>query len=289
MTEASLAQDRRPSGIDREQAIRANIVVHTKMSESYNENEPHFRPENKAIVRSILEDLAHRTQGGRLVDLGCGTGFIIDLARDLFQEIDGVDITPAMLAKVDATQGTVTLHESQCESLPFADESFDVATAYSFLDHVSDYRLVFVEAARVLRPGGYFYADLIPNRAFWGAISDIERRYETIKSPYVHREIQANLHQHEQIDQHYDLEPGTFLAAEPWKTLTGGLDLEEVRDVALASGFSDVVATPHWFLAQGPVMHRQSFEDAETIDRYLTTILPMSLHLYKYLRFVMAR
>ena len=67
MTEASQAQDRRPSGIDREQAIRANIVVHTKMSESYNENEPHFRPENKAIVRSILEDLAHKKLGGGTV------------------------------------------------------------------------------------------------------------------------------------------------------------------------------------------------------------------------------
>ena len=279
----------RPKSVSEDDAIRANIAVHTKMSETYNENEPHFRPENKARVRSILEDLVGRTGRGKLLDLGCGTGFIIDVARDLFDEIHGVDITPAMLARVDASSDNVTLHESQCESLPFADATFDAATAYSFLDHVSDYRLILNEAARVLKPGGCLYVDLVPNRAFWTAISEIEKAETSGLSPHITREIDANLHQHERIDSEYDLEPGTFLAAEPWKTLTGGLDGEEVREAALAAGFSEVVVTPHWFLAQAPVMHTQSFDDAEVIDRYLGSILPMSLHLYKYLRFVMTR
>jgi hypothetical protein len=68
--------------------IRANVEVHSRMVEVY-QKEPHFRPENQARVRNILSALRRRATGGRLLDLGCGTGFIIDLARDLFDEIQG--------------------------------------------------------------------------------------------------------------------------------------------------------------------------------------------------------
>ena len=82
--------------------MRANIEVHTRMVDQYN-SEPHFRPENQAKVRKVLEELAARVGGGRLLDVGCGTGFMIHLAADLFEEIHGVDVTPAMMAKVDVS------------------------------------------------------------------------------------------------------------------------------------------------------------------------------------------
>ena len=69
--------------------IRANVEVHSRMVEVY-AKEPHFRPENQAKVRGVLADLRTRAKGGKLLDLGCGTGFIINLARDLFDEIHGV-------------------------------------------------------------------------------------------------------------------------------------------------------------------------------------------------------
>ena len=77
----------------------ANILVHSRMAAQYNEREPHFRPENRATVRARLQAL--RTEfGGRLLDIGCGTGFIIDIAADLFDDVKGIDLTPAMLERV---------------------------------------------------------------------------------------------------------------------------------------------------------------------------------------------
>ena len=35
--------------------VQANIEVHTRMADSYNRNEPHFRPENQEKVREILQ------------------------------------------------------------------------------------------------------------------------------------------------------------------------------------------------------------------------------------------
>jgi len=135
--------------------IRANVEVHSRMVEVY-AKEPHFRPENQAKVRGILADLRTRAKGGKLLDLGCGTGFIINLARDLFDEIHGLDVTPAMLEKIDTSRGNITLHNTNAERLPFGDGVFDVVTGYAFLHHLEDFRPVLREAFRVLKPGGLF-------------------------------------------------------------------------------------------------------------------------------------
>ena len=84
--------------------IDANIAVHSALAEVYEQDEPHFRPENKRKVSGRLAELAQRTGSASLIDLGCGTGFIIDLAREYLKKIRGCDITQAMLDRVK-TQG----------------------------------------------------------------------------------------------------------------------------------------------------------------------------------------
>ncbi len=151
--------------------VEANIQVHSRMAGTYNELEPHFRPENQAKVRRVLETLRARCGGGTLLDLGCGTGFIINLARDLFDQIHGVDVTQAMLDRVDRSSGNVTLHRAPAEHVPFPDGTFDMVSAYSFIHHTEDYWAVLAEARRVLKPGGICYVDLEPNKTFWDRVS----------------------------------------------------------------------------------------------------------------------
>ena len=110
--------------------LDANIDVHTRMVGRYDAEEPHFRPENQEKVRGRLKALRARVPGGRLLDVGCGTGFIIHLAVGVFEEIHGVDITPAMMARVRTDAGNITLHQSAAESMPLPDASFDAVTAY---------------------------------------------------------------------------------------------------------------------------------------------------------------
>ncbi len=268
-----------------QEVVEANIALHSSMATSYNEREPHFRPENLERVRGILKGVADRANGGKLIDFGCGTGFIINLAKDLFETIDGVDITQAMLDQVDTSSGNITLHNHVCESVPFEDNSFDVATAYSFIDHTADYSLILKEAARVLKPGGIAYIDLVPNAAFWNAIWMIEASGVETTSPHVLREINALLHQHSDVEKEFGLEEGTFLIAEPSKSQTRGLDDQEVIAYAKEFGMSEASVEPHWFIGQGPVMHERSFDEADAIDRHLRAVLPASLHMFKYLRF----
>lgn len=268
--------------------IQANIEVHTRMADRYNIDEPHFRPENRAKVRSVLETLAARASGGRLLDVGCGTGFIIDLAKDLFAKIDGVDVTRAMLDRVDCSGGNIELHEARAEALPFADATFDMASSYAFMHHVEDHHAILREVARVLRPGALFYIDLEPNKLFWQQMVALEERSETY-SDIVTREVQSVLHTDETVESDFGISSQTFRDAEPIKSVLGGFDPYEFRRDAIASGFGDCEITLDWYLGQGAILHGQSENDMKIIEAYLRRALPTTAHLFKYIRFVCVR
>ena len=106
---------------------------------------------------------------GRLLDLGCGVGFMIDIGRTRFRRINGVDATPAM-AETRRSLGPAEIEVLRRRtSTTFAPDpgAYDVVTAYSFLHHLFEPTRAFEMAARRPAPGGIFYADLDPNQDFW--------------------------------------------------------------------------------------------------------------------------
>jgi ubiquinone/menaquinone biosynthesis C-methylase UbiE len=227
-----------------------------------------------------------------MLDIGCGTGFVIDLLRDTFAEIHGLDATPAMLEQVDTTNGNITLHEGIAEELPFADESFDLVTAYSVLHHLADHRPVLAEAARVLRPGGVLYVDLEPNRAFWQAITRVEQEWShqlDALDEIVAREIQAVLHVQDGVRERFGIEAETFRSAEFIKSELGGFEPSEFEADARAAGFASCQTTYEWFLGQAALMHGDTPEHAAYVEAHLRRQLPVSAPLFKYLRFEAVR
>jgi ubiquinone/menaquinone biosynthesis C-methylase UbiE len=269
--------------------VRANIEVHTRMADSYNTLEPHFRPENQAKVRRVLEELSQRSGRGKLLDLGCGTGFIINLARDLFAEIHGVDITQAMLDKVDRSSGNITLHNTTAERLPFVDNTFDMVSAYSFLHHAENYRLILREAARVLKPGGICYVDLEPNKLFWEQLERLPQGDAAGISAILRKARDSVTKTDQRVQEQFGIPADVFNQAEYGKSILGGIDPREVEQHVAALGFSACAIRYEWFLGQGDVMHGQSFEDAAKIEAYLRAILPVSAPLFKYLQFVLTK
>ena len=257
--------------------------MHSQLANQYNETEPHFRPENQDKVRRRLQEIAASAPSqGRMLDLGCGTGFLLNLAHDLFDSIDGVDATQAMLDRVDLSPGNITLHQGVVEDLPFADDTFDVVTAYSFLDHLADHNPVLHEAARVLKPGGRLYVDLIPNRSFWNSV------YAAAESPgrpfdaIVEREIDELVNHEQKLQEQFGIDPVDWQFAEPAKSEGKGFDAETLRAQTEAAGF-DAEIRFEWYLGQAVVMHGTSVEASETVDDHLRRLLPMSAHLYKYI------
>lgn len=115
------------------------------------------RHRNPWIAGEIARVLGRGSQ--RVLDLGCGAGF---LANDLAARghlCTGIDTTAENLAVARARDGTrsVAYRVADARALPFATGSFDVACAMDLLEHVEQPERVVREAARVLRPGGMLF------------------------------------------------------------------------------------------------------------------------------------
>lgn len=271
--------------------MQANIELHTQLADAYRTCEPHFRPENVAKVDAKLRGIVEQTKAKRLLDLGCGTGFMVHIAKAHVEHITGVDITPAMMEKID-TSGTchIDLIQSDTGSVSLQPGSYDVATAYSFLHHLYDIRPTLTTAAGALRAGGVFYADLDPNYYFWEKIGELPRdgAYDTM----VKREIEAVTYKDEDIKKNFGVNEETFNQAEYHKNIVGGFREELLRDMLQEAGFTNVDIFYHWYIGQGVLINDEQytredrFHQAEIIDRHLRKVLPLSKSLFKYIGFV---
>lgn len=95
----------------------------------------------------------------RLLDIGTGTGRLLELLAPRVCQALGVDASKGMLALARARLGRAGL--SHCAvrladmyRLPLPDAAFDVAVLQMVLHYAEDPAAVLAEAARVLRPGG---------------------------------------------------------------------------------------------------------------------------------------
>jgi ubiquinone/menaquinone biosynthesis C-methylase UbiE len=273
-----------------QEVIRANIALHTRVSVDYNTCEPHFRPENVANVERKLLQVIQATSAKRLLDLGCGTGFIIQIAKKHVAEVHGVDVTQAMLDKVDRSgPAKIVLHTADSGAAPVEAGSFDVATSYSFLHHLYDIGPTLKTAYRALRKGGQYYVDLDPNYHFWEAINALDRsgKYDAI----VKREIEQVTYKDEDIEKQFGVSPDVFNKAEHGKT-QGGFTEEMLRRKCAEAGFSHVEVFFEWFIGQGSLINDPAiatdkrFEYAAQVHALLQRAMPLSRNLFKYIGFV---
>ena len=115
------------------------------------------RTRNGWIVREIHK--AFPDQRVAVLDVGCGAGFLSnELARQGFL-VTGLDASENSLriAKQYDTTHTVRYEPGDAYHLPFANESYEVACAMDFLEHVEEPAKVIKEIARVLKPRGLFF------------------------------------------------------------------------------------------------------------------------------------
>jgi len=141
-----------------------DIEFHRATAASYDDQ---ITREHRIYHRSRLERFLDRRAaerpGGRVLDIGCGTGVatIASAARGF--QVVGVDHSPDMLAiatrKVaDAgLSSRVELETGDVTRLRFGDKEFDGVTCQGLLHHLTELEACLTETRRVLTPGGFLY------------------------------------------------------------------------------------------------------------------------------------
>jgi SAM-dependent methyltransferase len=114
-------------------------------------DEAAFRDEN----RGLLDDFAALGARGRLLDVGCASGWLVQHAIGRGWQAQGVELSPDAAAQARARGLDVFLGDLLQAHLPAA--HFDLVYMGDVLEHVPDCRAVVNEVARILKPGGRLY------------------------------------------------------------------------------------------------------------------------------------
>ena len=120
----------------------------------------------RRVLRKIRWDCPPWRGQGRYLDVGCGSGGALGVARALGWEVTGVEVDEAAAEK--ATRFTAEIHVGDMLSAPFAARRFDVVTAFHVLEHVPDPVAVLRRMLRWLTPDGLLIVE-VPNAGGLGA------------------------------------------------------------------------------------------------------------------------
>jgi SAM-dependent methyltransferase len=92
------------------------------------------------------------SDGERLIDVACGSGLAIELARLRGADCAGIDASARLVAVAQDRSPDADIRVGDMHALPWADESFDVATSFRGIWGTTPAALG--EIQRVLVPGG---------------------------------------------------------------------------------------------------------------------------------------
>lgn len=106
------------------------------------------------------------TGGGHLLDVGCGNGGFLMLARQAGWKVEGVDFDAG--AVQTARSRGLKVHHGGIDVLAGREESFDVITICHVIEHVHDPMAILRRLHALLKPGGVLWLDT-PNLASVGA------------------------------------------------------------------------------------------------------------------------
>jgi len=107
---------------------------------------------------SVLE-LLDVQPGERILDLGCGTGYLTQQINDLGADVVGIDYSPEMIRKAKETYPEVSFSVANASSFGFT-EPFDAIFSNAALHWVKDHDAMMKCAYHNLKPGGRFVAEM---------------------------------------------------------------------------------------------------------------------------------
>ncbi|MCU1514357.1 MAG: Methyltransferase type 11 [Microbacteriaceae bacterium] len=132
---------------------------------------------SEPLAAQLASTIAARP-GQRALDVGCGTGALTARFVDVLgvESVRAIDPSPPFIERMHERFPDLDSQVASAESIPFEDQSFDIAAAQLVVHFMTDPVAGIREMARVTRPGGTVAAsvwdhggDTSPLALFWKA------------------------------------------------------------------------------------------------------------------------
>lgn len=103
----------------------------------------------------ILDKFEKVRKTNRLLDVGCGIGYFLDVAKERGWEVFGTEFTDKAI-EICESKG-ITMHKGPLNPQNYAPESFDVITSFEVIEHINTPNSEVKNISTLLRKDGLFY------------------------------------------------------------------------------------------------------------------------------------
>lgn len=148
-----------------------NRTYYDAMAQGYERHRHHGY--HVFLDESEVAAVADLVRGRDVLEVGCGTGLILQRLAALARTARGVDLSAGMLAQARARGLDVV--QADATRLPFPEASFDVVVSFKVMAHVEDICAAMAEIARVVRPGGYVAVEFYNRHSIRSLIKAVKR------------------------------------------------------------------------------------------------------------------
>jgi len=137
----------------------------------------------EAEIEAAILEIAKRRRLERVIDLGTGTGRMLELLAPLYQQGLGVDSSREMIAVARAKLSASDVGHAQIRQADIADpieagEGADLVLIHQVLHYIEEPGAVLKNAARTLRPGGWvLVVDFAPHN------------HDALRTEHAHRRL----------------------------------------------------------------------------------------------------
>jgi len=138
----------------------------------------------RKLIASLIKSYYGDRNDLRILDIGCGTGAMLDQLAP-YGEVIGADFAEQALAFCRQRGDRYALARSDARRLPFASNTFDIVTAMDIVEHIDNDKAAMSEILRVLKPGGRVFVTVPAYQSLWSEHDVALHHYRRYTAPMV--------------------------------------------------------------------------------------------------------
>ena len=136
------------------QKIPTEKELNDHYSKTYT-REDYLSPITVKRYHELLDRFEAYRSTNRILDIGCGVGYFLDVAKERGWDVYGTEFTDESM-KINSAKG-FKMNQGKLDANKYESSSFDIVTSFEVIEHIHNPREEITQVKTILRSGGLFY------------------------------------------------------------------------------------------------------------------------------------